>query len=86
MRVDPVGWGAQTAIAAYSLITKQHLPLPKIIVRPAELVTKANAGKVASWKAQVQAIHYGTGPRRRFFALRACTNASGACTRSAAPT
>jgi ribose transport system substrate-binding protein len=57
VRVDPVGWGTQTAIAAYSLITKQNLPLPKIIVRPAELVTKANAGKVASWKAQVQAIH-----------------------------
>jgi ribose transport system substrate-binding protein len=57
VRVDPVGWGTQTAIAAYSLITKQNLPLPKILVRPAELVTKANVGKVASWKAQVQAIH-----------------------------
>jgi ABC-type sugar transport system substrate-binding protein len=57
VRVDPVGWGTQTAIAAYSLITKQNLPLPKIIVRPAELVTKANAGRVASWKAQVKAIH-----------------------------
>jgi ribose transport system substrate-binding protein len=56
VRVDPVGWGTQTAIAAYSLITKQNLPLPKIIVRPAELVTKANVGKVASWKAQIQAI------------------------------
>jgi len=56
VRVDPVGWGTQTAIAAYSLITKQNLPLPRIIVRPAELVTKANVGKVASWKAQVQAI------------------------------
>jgi ABC-type sugar transport system substrate-binding protein len=56
VRVDPVGWGSQTAIAAYSLITKQNLPLPKIIVRPAELVTKSNVGRVASWKAQVQAI------------------------------
>jgi ribose transport system substrate-binding protein len=56
VRVDPVGWGTQTAIAAYSLITKQNLPLPKIIVRPAELVTKANVSKVASWKAQVKAI------------------------------
>ena len=28
VRVDPVGWGTQTAIAAYSLITKQNLPLP----------------------------------------------------------
>jgi ribose transport system substrate-binding protein len=56
VRVDPVGWGTQTAIAAYSLITKQHLPLPKIVVRPAELVTKANVGAVASWQAQVKAI------------------------------
>ena len=57
VRVDPVGWGMETAIAAYSLITKQNLPLPKITVRPAELVTKANVSQVASWKAQVQAIH-----------------------------
>jgi ribose transport system substrate-binding protein len=56
VRVDPVGWGTQTATAAYSLITKQNLPLPKIVVRPAELVTKANVSKVASWKAQVKAI------------------------------
>lgn len=56
VRVDPVGWGVETTKAAYSLITKQNLPLAKIIVRPAELVTKANAGKVASWKAQVGAI------------------------------
>ena len=57
VRVDPVGWGVETMKAAYSLLTKQNLPLPKIIVRPAELVTKANVGKVASWKAQVAAIH-----------------------------
>lgn len=56
VRVDPVGWGVETTKAAYSLITKQNLPLPKILVRPAELVTKANVGKVASWKAQVAAI------------------------------
>lgn len=56
VRVDPVGWGTQTTIAAYNLITKQHLPLPRIVVRPAELVTKANVGKVASWKAQIAAI------------------------------
>jgi ribose transport system substrate-binding protein len=56
VRVDPVGWGAETVKAAYSLITKQNLPLPKIVVRPAELVTKANVGKVASWKAQIAAI------------------------------
>lgn len=57
VRVDPVGWGSQCAIAAYNLITKQNLPLPKIIVRPASLVTKANVGSVPSWAAQVKAIH-----------------------------
>ena len=56
VRVDPVGWGVETTKAAYSLITKQNLPLPKILVRPAELVTKANVGKAASWKTQVAAI------------------------------
>ena len=57
VRVDPVGWGTQTAIAAYSLITKQNLPLPKIIVRPSTLVTKANLSKLPSWAAQIKAIH-----------------------------
>jgi ribose transport system substrate-binding protein len=57
VRVDPVGWGTQTVIAAYSLITKQNLPLAKIIVRPAEMITKANVGKAASWSAQIKAIH-----------------------------
>jgi len=56
VRVDPVGWGTQTVVAAYSLITKQNLPLPKIVVRPAELITKANVGRAASWSAQIKAI------------------------------
>jgi ABC-type sugar transport system substrate-binding protein len=56
-QVDPVGWGVQQVYAAYDLITKQHLPLPKIIVRPSLVVTKANVGKVQSWAAQVKAIH-----------------------------
>jgi ribose transport system substrate-binding protein len=57
VRVDPVGWGTQTVLAAYSLITKQNLPLPKITVRPAELITKANVGKAVSWSTQIKAIH-----------------------------
>lgn len=56
VQVDPVGWGKQQAIAAYSLITKQNLPLPKIIVRPSTLITKANIGSVQSWTQQVKAI------------------------------
>lgn len=55
VQVDPVGWGVQTARAAYSLITKQNLPLPRIVVRPARLITKANIGRVPSWDAQVKA-------------------------------
>jgi len=57
MQVDAVGWGVQQVYAAYDLITKQHLPLPKIIVRPSTLVTKANVNSVPSWAAQVKAIH-----------------------------
>jgi ABC-type sugar transport system substrate-binding protein len=56
VQVDPVGWGVQTARAAYSLITKQNLPLPRIVVRPARLITKTNVDKVASWDRQVKAI------------------------------
>ncbi len=57
MQVDAVGWGIQQVYAAYDLITKQNLPLPKIIVRPSTLVTKANVNSVPSWAAQVKAIH-----------------------------
>jgi ribose transport system substrate-binding protein len=57
MQVDPVGWGVQQVYAAYDLLTKQHLPLPKIIVRPSTLVTKANADSIQSWAAQIKAIH-----------------------------
>ncbi len=56
VQVDPVGWGRQLVYAAYSLITKQNLPLPKIIVRPATAITKANVGSVPTWQKQVQAI------------------------------
>ena len=57
VQVDPVGWGSQLVLASFSLITKQNLPLPKVIVRPATLITKANAKSVLSWSAQVKAIH-----------------------------
>lgn len=56
VQVDPVGWGRQLVYAAYSLITKQNLPLPKIVVRPPRVITKANVGQVPSWAAQVKAI------------------------------
>jgi ABC-type sugar transport system substrate-binding protein len=56
IQVDPVGWGVQQVIAAYNLITRQNLPLPKIIVRPPTPVSKANIGKIRTWAQQVKAI------------------------------
>lgn len=56
VQVDAVGWGIEQAKAAYSLVTKQNLPLPKIIVRPSTLVTKANISKLPSWSEQIKAI------------------------------
>ena len=56
VQVDPVGWGSQLVLASYSLITKQNLPLPKIIVRPSTLITKANLNSVPTWSAQVKAL------------------------------
>jgi ABC-type sugar transport system substrate-binding protein len=56
VQVDSPGWGIEQAYAAYDLITKQHLPLPKIIVLPSRLVTKANLSSVPSWAAEIKAI------------------------------
>jgi ABC-type sugar transport system substrate-binding protein len=56
VQVDPIGWGSQLVFASYNLITKQNLPLPKIIVRPAALITKANVSSSPSWNAQLKAI------------------------------
>ena len=41
---------------AYSLITKQNLPLPHIVIRPGRLVTKANVNTIPSWNNQLKAI------------------------------
>ncbi len=50
------GLGIQAVTAAYDLITKQHLPLPKVIVLPPRIVTKANVDKIQDWNAQIAAI------------------------------
>ena len=47
------GLGIQAVTAAYDLITKQHLPLPKVIVMPPRIVTKANVDKIQDWNAQL---------------------------------
>lgn len=56
VQTDAVGFGREQAYAAYDLITKQNLPLPKIIVRPAILVTKKNLSSHPSYAAQLKAI------------------------------
>jgi ribose transport system substrate-binding protein len=56
VQVDPIGIGSETAKAAYSLITKQHLPLPRIVIRPGRLVTKQNVGALPSWDAELKKV------------------------------
>lgn len=56
VQVDPIGIGSQTADAAYSLITKQNLPLPPIVIRPGVLVTEENVDDIPSWQAQLDEI------------------------------
>jgi ABC-type sugar transport system substrate-binding protein len=56
VQTDAVGFGQQQAYAAYDLITKQNLPLAKIVVRPPILVTKANLSTIPSYAAQLAAI------------------------------
>jgi ribose transport system substrate-binding protein len=52
----PVDLGIQSVTAAYDLITKQHLPLPKVVVEPPRIVTKANVDKIKDWNAQIASI------------------------------
>jgi len=52
----PVDLGIQSVTAAYDLITKQHLPLPKVVVEPPRIVTKANVDKIVDWKTQLANI------------------------------
>jgi ABC-type sugar transport system substrate-binding protein len=56
VQVDPIGIGVQAARASYSLITKQNLPLPAIVIRPGRLVTKANVSSLPSWDSQLKAV------------------------------
>jgi ribose transport system substrate-binding protein len=56
VQVDPIGIGAQTATAAYSLITKQNAPLPPIVIRPGVLVTQDNVDDIPRWSDQLAEI------------------------------
>ena len=52
----PIGLGIQTVTAAYDLITKQHLPLPKIVVAAAADRDEGERRQDPDWKAQIAAI------------------------------
>jgi len=52
----PIDLGIQSVTAAYDLITKQHLPLPKVVVEPPRIVTKANVNTIVNWAQQLAAI------------------------------
>ena len=56
VQVQPVTWGIQLANAAYSLVTKQHLPLPKVVVSVSQTVTKDNISDIPSWDALIKQI------------------------------
>lgn len=56
VQVDAVNQGAQAAAAAYNALTKQGLPLPKTIVRPARLLTQSNVGTAVTWASELSAI------------------------------
>src|SRR5919201_1892482 len=56
VRGAQVDLGIQSATGAYDLITKQHLPLPRVVVEPPRIVTKANVDKIVDWKSQLAKI------------------------------
>ena len=57
IQVDAVGQGMEAAIGAYDALTKQHLPLPKVVVRPPRaIITKSDVGKVPSWHKELSEI------------------------------
>ncbi|MCD6728334.1 MAG: sugar ABC transporter substrate-binding protein [Solirubrobacteraceae bacterium] len=60
VQVDAANQGAQAAVAAYNQLTKQSLPLPNVVLRSPQLITKDNLGSVASWKDQLAAIESGS--------------------------
>lgn len=59
VQVDAVNQGAQAAAAAYDVLTKQGLPLPNVIVRPARLLTPKNVGTASTWASQLTRIEAG---------------------------
>jgi ABC-type sugar transport system substrate-binding protein len=54
--IDWVGVGSQAVLAAYSALTDQNQPLPKLIVRKGRMVTKDNAASVPTLEEQLQEL------------------------------
>jgi ABC-type sugar transport system substrate-binding protein len=59
VQVDAVNQGGQAAAAAYDVLTKQGLPLPKTVVRPARLLTQGNVGTAVTWASELAKIKSG---------------------------
>jgi ribose transport system substrate-binding protein len=58
IQVDAVGQGMEAALGAYDALTKQHLPIPKVVVRPPRaIITKADVAKVPSWHKELTEIN-----------------------------
>lgn len=59
VQVDAPNQGAQAAIAVYDELTKQGLPLPKVVMRGPRLITAANINSVSSWSQELASIRGG---------------------------
>ncbi len=57
IQVDAVGQGMEATLGAYDALTRQHLPLPKVVVRPpTAIITKQDVAKVPSWQKELSEI------------------------------
>ncbi|MBM3677156.1 MAG: sugar ABC transporter substrate-binding protein, partial [Actinobacteria bacterium] len=50
------GIGRETVKAAYLLATKQTAGMPKVVILPPRIVTKANVNSLPSWDDEIKAI------------------------------
>ena len=53
---DAPGIGRETVKAAYLWATKQNKSLPKVVILPPRIVTKANVGSIPSWDQEIKRI------------------------------
>ena len=53
---DSPGIGRETVKAAYLWATKQNKGIPKVVILPPSIVTKANVNSIPSWDQAIKAI------------------------------